>query len=231
MIDESFIDMDKKYEKERVKKLATSTTQFYHPKGVDATEIDYFGKLIMCSNNENNFISLEKSDVRFFILKVRTLENEDPDFLDKLIDEIPCFLYFLKHRTIFHPKKSRAWFDHQHLITPQFHQIVKHTRPRLEQDIQDYIQEQMLNFNVEMVRIDPFRLTKAINELSRYKHSVSDVRRFLKEERGMKPLKMQRFSIPMLVSNPLNPDEVTVYNENFLGRPYEFLKEDWVEEE
>jgi hypothetical protein len=42
----------------------------------------------------------------------------------------------------------------------------------------------MLNFNVEMVRIDPFRLTKAINEHSRYKHSVSDVRMFLKEERG-----------------------------------------------
>ena len=53
------------------------------PKGIDTTEIDYFGKLIMCSNNENNFIPLEESDIRFFIIKVKKFEQEDPDFLDK----------------------------------------------------------------------------------------------------------------------------------------------------
>jgi len=75
-------------------KNSTSTTQFYHPKGVDTTEIDYFGKLIMCSNNENNFIQLEKSDIRFFVVKVKPFEKEDPDFFEKLVKEIPFFLHF-----------------------------------------------------------------------------------------------------------------------------------------
>lgn len=231
MIDESFIELDKKNEKERIKKLATSTTQFYHPKGVDSTEIDYFGKLIMCSNNENNFIPLEKTDIRFFVIKVKPFEKEDPDFLDKLIVEIPTFLYHLKHRKIFHPKTTRAWFATEHLITNQFKQIMRHTRPRLESDVRGYIQEIMLTHSMDVFKIDASRLTKAVNEESKYKHSVADVRRFLKEECGLKPQKTQRYKIPTSYSKDILANGTSVYHEEVNGRPYEFKKENWVEEE
>lgn len=231
MVDESYVEIDKKQQKERIKKLATSTTQFYHPKGVDATEIDYFGKLIMCSNNENNFIPLEKSDIRFFVVKVKPFETEDPDFLDKLIEEIPHFLLFLKNRSIVHPKKTRAWFATEHLLTNQLKQVIQHTRPRLEQDVRDYIQDMMLTHSLDTFKIDPSRLTKAINENSKYKHSVADVRRFLKEDCNMHPLKTQRYKIPTLNPNNVDPFSTSVLWEDVNGRPYEFKKEEWVVDE
>ena len=231
MVDESFIDLDKKSEKERIKKLATSTTQFYHPKGIDATEIDYYGKLIMCSNNENNFIQLEKSDVRFFVVKVLPFEKEDPDFFDKLVEEIPAFLYYLRNREMVHPKTTRAWFATEHLITDQFNEIIKHTRGRLENDIREYIEDILLTHSISSYKIDATRLTKAINEQSKYKHSVADIRAFLKTECDLKPLKPQRYKIPTSVPDVSSHDELSVFWEDANGRPYEFFKEDWIDEE
>ena len=231
MIDESFIELDKRSEKERIKKLATSTTQFYHPKGIDTTEIDYFGKLIMCSNNENNFIQLEKSDIRFFVVKVLPFEREDPDFFEKLVKEIPAFLFYLRNREIIHPKSTRAWFATEHLITNQFKEIVKHTRGRLENDIREYIEDILLTHSLPSYKVDATRLTKAVNEQSKYKHSVADVRTFLKTDCNLTPLKPQRYKIPTSVPNPNGNDQLSVYWDDANGRPYEFLKEDWVDEE
>lgn len=231
MIDESFIELDKKHEKERVKKLATSTQQFYQPKGVDATEIEYFGKLIMCSNNERNFIPLEKTDIRFYVVKVDTFEKEDPDFLEKLIEEIPFFLHYLNRRKVFHPKKTRAWFSNEHLVTPQFMKVVKTTRSKLEQDIRAYVEEIILTHKLEEYKIDATRLTKAVNELSKYKHSASDIRAFLKEECNMLPLPSHRYKIPTSYPDTTAFDENSVNYEEANGRPYVFKREVWVEEE
>jgi hypothetical protein len=231
MIDESFIEIDKKHEKERIKNLATSHRQFYHPKGVDPTEIDFFGKLIMCSNNENNFIPLENSDVRFFIIKAKPFEKEDPDFLDKLIAEIPHFLYFLRKRKIFHPKTTRAWFSEKHLITNQFNQIVRQTRGHLERDVIDYIQEILLTHDLESFKIDGKRLHEAVNEQSKFKHSVVDIKNYLKNDRNMLPLKSQRYKIPTLYPDTNSSNELAVNWIDANGRPYEFFRADWVEEE
>ncbi len=202
------------------------------PKGIDTTEIDYFGKLIMCSNNENNFIPLEESDIRFFIIKVKKFEQEDPDFLDKLISEIPAFLYFLKDRKIFHPKESRAWFHKKYLVTDQMHKVVKYTRPRLEQDIYDYLEDMFLTFELDTLKIDATKLTEEVNKQAKYKHNKSDIVRYLKEERSMIASNIQRYKLP--TRNPsftVDDNELSFIEEDCLGRVYIFNKEDWVANE
>jgi hypothetical protein len=55
-VDETFLD--KKEDSEKIKNL--STTKFYkhEAKGQDRFEIEFFGKFVLCSNNEDSFIHL-----------------------------------------------------------------------------------------------------------------------------------------------------------------------------
>ena len=44
---------------ERIKNLSTAKTQKAEAKGKDKVEGDFFGKFILCSNNEDNFIKID----------------------------------------------------------------------------------------------------------------------------------------------------------------------------
>ena len=70
-------------------------------KGKDLCEVQFFGKFIMCSNNEDTPVLIEPGE------KLILSKNDDTSFLQKLITEIPAFLYFLQHRQLTTDKKSR----------------------------------------------------------------------------------------------------------------------------
>lgn len=231
MVDEGFFDREKKQEKERIKKLATTKKIQIQYKGADLFESDYYGKIIIASNFETDFIPLEKTDIRFFILKVPSIEKKDPDFLSTLKDEIPAFLYYLKHRKIFHPKESRAWFNEQYLITEQQQKIIETTKSRIERDIEDLIKDYMLTYNTDEFRIDATQLTSKINENVRYRYSPADIRRFLKIEKDMIPEKVQRYTLfEEFREDPFNKNDHIPNEVSLRGRPYTFKAKDWLNE-
>ena len=47
-----------------------------------------FGKFILCSNNEDNFIQIDEEEIRFWIIKVKSIKTENTEFLQNLIKEI-----------------------------------------------------------------------------------------------------------------------------------------------
>ena len=62
-IDEVFFD--RKEITERLKYLSTTNKDKLENKGKDREEIDFFGKFILCSNNEDNFIQIDENEIRF----------------------------------------------------------------------------------------------------------------------------------------------------------------------
>src|SRR5262249_10147970 len=62
--DEAFIE--KKIIVERIKSLSTADRITMNQKGRDQVEIEFFGKFIMLTNNEDNFIYATEDDVRFW---------------------------------------------------------------------------------------------------------------------------------------------------------------------
>jgi hypothetical protein len=87
-IDEVFFD--KKEITERLKYLSTTDKDKMEAKGKDR-EVEFFGKFILCSNNEDNFIQIDEEEIRFWIIKVKSIKNENTEFLQNLIKEIPFF--------------------------------------------------------------------------------------------------------------------------------------------
>ena len=65
--------------------------------------------LLFLQNREKHVIGCEK-----LILS----KNDDTSFLQKLITEIPAFLYFLQHRQLTTDKKSRMQFSPQQILPP-----------------------------------------------------------------------------------------------------------------
>lgn len=74
-IDEGFLDVDKKAEKERLKQLVTSDRQFMELKGINLVEFNYYGKVIICSNDADNVMKIEEGESRWFIIKVPVVPN------------------------------------------------------------------------------------------------------------------------------------------------------------
>lgn len=62
-IDEVFFD--RKEITERLKYLSTTNKDKLENKGKDREEVDFFAKFVLCSNNEENFIRIDESEIRF----------------------------------------------------------------------------------------------------------------------------------------------------------------------
>src|SRR5690606_34347526 len=87
-----------KEDTEKLKNLSTADFVSLEAKGKDPVETESFTKIIICSNNEDNFIVIDEHSERFWVRKVHSIDKEDPFLLKKMVNEIPAFLYFLKER-------------------------------------------------------------------------------------------------------------------------------------
>ena len=109
MVDES--DLHKNNTASKIKQMATQKTTFVKGKFQNERKIDFFGKLILVSNDERSFLSIKDEDIRYWIRKVPKLEEFDPEFNSKIEMELPGFIWFLNRRKLnTETKQSRAWF-------------------------------------------------------------------------------------------------------------------------
>jgi hypothetical protein len=69
-IDEGFLDVDKKAEKERLKQLVTADVAYLENKGMNVTKINFYGKLVICSNDADRVMKIDEGESRWFIVKV-----------------------------------------------------------------------------------------------------------------------------------------------------------------
>lgn len=188
-IDEGFLDVEKRAEKERLKKLATDERQYLEFKGADVQEIDFYAKLIISSNDADNLMKIEAGETRWWVVRVRTFKekgyNVDPDFREKMRSEIPSFLDFLQHRSVFHPKIDRAWFDSEHFFTEQMRIIVENTRNYLDRVVDDYVVEMFLYYDLAEITMPLEMLVDFINRQNKYKLDKLQVKKYLKEKKGM----------------------------------------------
>ncbi|GGE20318.1 primase-helicase family protein [Sphingobacterium cellulitidis] len=141
--------LDRKEDSEKIKNLSTARSYKMEAKGVDRSETEFFGKFILCSNNEDSFISIDPLETRYWIRKIKPLESTDPFMLDKMKSEVPAFMYFLERRDITTEKKSRMWFTPEELMTDSLLKIKKRFRNKVETELLSIVSEIMDNFELE----------------------------------------------------------------------------------
>ena len=143
-IDES--DLHKENTTAKIKQMATQKFSMKKGKFQDETVIDFFGRLIILSNNELSFINIKEDDVRYWIRKVPVLKDFDPNFLDNLKKEIPAFMFFINDREMSYPKaKSRSWFAEEDFITEWSLNAKAENKSELYFDLYERLQNYFLN--------------------------------------------------------------------------------------
>jgi len=105
--------LDKHVVIQKIKRLSTADKIVMNSKGKDQVILEFFAKFILISNDEEDFIKIDKEENRFWVKRVPKLATVNNRLLEDLIDkdEIAAFLHFLDKRTMATVDKERHWFD------------------------------------------------------------------------------------------------------------------------
>lgn len=187
-IDEVFFD--KKEITERLKYLSTTDKDKKEAKGKDREEVEFFGKFILCSNNEDNFIQIDENEIRFWIIKVKSIKTENTDFLKNLIREIPYFLRFLMQRPFFSQKQTRMWFTNSEIRTKALQKLVWKNNNKLESRIIELLYEFFESTEDKEIHFVPQDLFNMLGKMFRNHYwTVNDIRKLMKEIWKLEPQK------------------------------------------
>lgn len=177
--------LDRKEDSEKIKNLSTAKSYKAEAKGKDRHEVEFFGKIILCSNNEDNFMVIGLQETRYWVRKVSPLAQLDPDFLWKLEKEIPHFLDYLLNRKLSTHNQSRMWFTPEQIYTSALQRVKSYAVNKVELELFETIKEVM-----ETKELNEFCLTnthaKVLLERAGIKVSRSQVRKILEEGWNLK---------------------------------------------
>ncbi|MFA6924821.1 MAG: hypothetical protein WC223_11285, partial [Bacteroidales bacterium] len=200
-------------------------------KSKDIITIDFIGKFILLSNNEDNFIQMDKEDKRFFVVKVPILKEKDPHFLkNKLAPEIPAFLNFIANREITYPDKSRLWFASEVFETEALRKVVVSSRSKIEKELINWFDEMFCYEAIENeIKCIPKLLYNEIKERIRgFNFAPVDIEKIMKENWKLIPEQNQRFNFPRIVERYNEGQKVMVTDIDFfntVGRCFTIKKE------
>lgn len=171
---------------ERLKNLSTAQTYKVEAKGKDRQEVNFFAKFVLCSNNELFPVIIDVGETRYWVRKVMRLDSDDTNFLQKLKEQIPAFLYYLQHRPLSTTKESRMWFDPALIRTEALERIMQSNRNHTEIDIVELLRTIMESQNVDKISFIPQDLLPLLS-LNGVKVELWHIRKVVKELWRLKP--------------------------------------------
>lgn len=134
--------LERRKDAERIKNMSTATRMTVNPKGQKQYTIDFFTKFQFYSNNPR-MVYVTRHDDRYWILQVKGIPKDkiDPRLKDRMWEEIPAFIHFLKNRKMKTKNESRMHFNPDLLQTETFNNTVKINEPSAASDLRESIKE------------------------------------------------------------------------------------------
>lgn len=226
-IDESFIE--KKLIIEQIKTMVTNSKAKMHGKYASRHDVPFVGHFVMTSNNEKNFIAIDDDENRFWINKVPVFpkEQQDPDLLGKMVEEIPAFLHTLNTRKVLHPRVDRLWFDSDLLETDASRTVKNNSKTWLEKEIKSTMEEQFFIYQYHTLCYTITQLMQLFNSDGGAKYRKDAVQEALEEKFGIIQ-RAGRYIFPQL---PNMSNIIERGFDNCNGRYYEFKVEQFLSED
>lgn len=216
MIEETLFD--KKITIERLKALATSKMLSINRKNVDQFNLEYFGKIILTSNYEDKFASVNTEETRFFVRKLGEYKFQNITIEKDLLSEIPAFLYYLKNLPPLSDNIDRSGFTAEELKNEFLDAVKEESKHETSKELKISITE----FFDKNDKIDGFYASASDlkKEFFPYDNRTgrSWLLRVLKDDFDMDTEKLQRYY----------PFERVI--ESTIGRPYLFKRESFTKD-
>lgn len=219
MIDETVINKGETVEK--LKSIATAKSLSVSQKYVSNYSVPFFGKVIICTNKEKDFVRIDEEEIRFWIRKISVITGKKNVNIEKdLFNEIPKFLKYLIQLPEVDVLKSRMVFTQDEIATDSLTIIKEESKSGLMKDILMRIEDNFYN----KPTLTEFEATPTDIKDKWFSHnsqiSQSYIKKVLKEEMRLIP------SDKVIKYNKFGLSEVGLADAT--GRPYKFMRENFV---
>lgn len=227
--EESFIDKKKTVEK--IKSLSTGDKIQINQKGVDQAEIDFFGKFVFMSNNEENFVIANEHDQRYWVRRIPPAQKERTNLLELMIEEIPNFLAYLNKRSLSTATESRMHFHHNLLKTDALKKLVESNKSGPEKELRNTLNNLFIDTGFYQLK---YTLKYICETLLRNKFERNYISRVINDKMLVKcGDKTERFTYPEIqkkhTENNSMEEYVAIHKGH--GRPYTFNAHDYLTED
>lgn len=231
--------LDRKRDSERIKNLSTATRLTVNGKFKSQYAIDFFCKFIFMSNNAR-MVYLTRHDDRYWINQVKAIPKDklDPDLKERMWEEIPAFVHYLKNRTLITSRESRMHFNPELLKTEIFNKTVQVNEPTAATNLRIGIADMFYDFpdlkEIEMPLkniIEEFNFNK--NDKSWVMEILKDYLRvdLLRDEAGNQIQKRGEYQKTVYNQYAGENGDLETQTIKWRGRPYIFKREDFVLQE
>ncbi len=178
--------LNRREDSERIKSLSTARSYKAEAKGRHRREVKFFGKFVLCSNNERNPVLIEAAETRYWVRRVPLLPYDDQHLLAKMRAEIPGLLFYLQQCMLSSHEESRMWFAPRLLVTDALRRIVHYNRSKTETEMLSIIHDIMEAENLADYRFDVSDMVNML-EIRGVRSDHPAVRRILAENWQLRP--------------------------------------------
>lgn len=219
MIDEAVAEKGATVEK--LKSIATAKSITVNQKFVSEYSIPFYGKIILCTNKETDFMKIDDDEIRFWIRKINPITEKNTHIESDLFKEIPAFLNYLLQLDEIDFSKSRMVFTKDEIATDSLNCVKEESRSGLHKELIILIDDYFDNNNLDSFEATP----KDIKErwfAFNHNFSISYIRKVLKDEMKLKTSKLKKYY----------PFDIRQPNGDKTGTPFIFYrKTEFVENE
>lgn len=191
-LDETVIE--KSHAVEKLKSIATAKSISVNQKFVANYSIPFFGKVILCTNKENDFMRIDEEEIRFWVRKVKSIGKINTKIEKQLNQEIPSFLRFISDLPEIDFSRSRMVFTSEEIKNDQLESIKQESWSWLRKELYIYLEE----FFSKNDGVDQFLATASDIKAKFFERNnqvnSSYIIKVLKDEMKMHQGDLQRYS-------------------------------------
>jgi hypothetical protein len=205
--------MEKQSSVEKIKSIATQKSISVNQKFVSQYKVPFFGKIVIGTNRERDFMRIDEEEIRFWVRRVPPITSRITDIEEKMTNEIPAFLKFLIDLPEVDFTKSRMVFTEDEIKTDTLEKVVAESRSNLYKELftlfEDYFNNNPKVNEIEMAAIDIKNHWFAFNN----QISAAYIGKVIKEEFKLSTDKLKRYK-PLTSGNEVEK----------VGKPFTFLR-------
>jgi len=174
---------------EKLKALNTNQTGKHSAKFAAGDEANNYMKIQMTSNHPETLAKIDSDETRFWLRILKTIAKKDliTDMYERMIKEIPFFLYHLQNREMVTEDDFRSYFSPQTIYTEALGKLKKKSKWKMEQNLEDFFKTQFPNSEQTVLKYDLTQLITAVNFSKT--PSRPDVKNVLHDRWSMQPTK------------------------------------------
>lgn len=215
MIDETTIDKAGTIEK--LKSIATAKTMSVSKKFVSNYSVPFFGKIILCTNKEKDFMKIDEEEIRFWVRKINPINGDRNVNIElDLFEEIPKFLKFLSQLPEIDFSKSRMVFTNDEIKTDSLEIIKQESHSGVRKEIELLIEDFFNNSNKTSFFATSLDIKK---RWFAHNHQISAdyIFKIVRDQMKIEPEKMKKY-------HPFDEFE----NAKGTGKPFLFIRKNEV---